>query len=99
MKAEHFDEATIYFSDIVGFTTICASSTPIEVRTYQIYHLYDLHIKTMFGSSLPGRLMSYLRYLWLFAYSGVQRILCCVFVLFIFVLCTICCQFLWIVHF
>ena len=53
MKAEHFDEATIYFSDIVGFTTICASSTPIEVRTYQIYHLYDLHIKTMFGSSLP----------------------------------------------
>jgi hypothetical protein len=25
--------------------------------------------------------------------------LCCVFVLFFFVLCTICCQFLWIVHF
>jgi hypothetical protein len=48
-----------------------------------------------------GGLMSYLRYmyLWLFAYSGVQHILCCVFVLFFFILCTLCCQFLWIVHF
>ena len=40
----------------------------------------------MFGSSLPPidlrGLMSYLRYLCLFAYSGVQHILCCVFVLF-----------------
>jgi hypothetical protein len=25
--------------------------------------------------------------------------LCCIFVLFVFVLCTKCCQFLWIVHF
>ena len=56
----------------------------------------------MFGSSLPpvvccrahvlstssvGELMSYLRYLCLFAYSGVQHILCCVFVLFFFDLC------------
>ena len=43
--------------------------------------------------------MSYLRYMYvcLFAYSGVQHILCCVFVLFFFVLCTLCDQFLWIV--
>jgi len=40
-----------------------------------------------------------LRYLCLFAYSGVLHILCCVFVLFVLVLCTPCCQFLWIVHF
>jgi hypothetical protein len=33
------------------------------------------------------------------AYSGVQHILCCVLVLFVFVLCTICCLFLWNVHF
>jgi hypothetical protein len=33
-----------------------------------------------------------------FAHSGVQHILCCVFVLFFFVLCTLCFQFLWIVH-
>ena len=32
-------------------------------------------------------------------YSGVQPILCCVFVLFFFVLCTLFCQFLWIVLF
>ena len=30
--------------------------------------------------------MSYLRYLCLFVYSGVQHVLCCVFVLFFFVL-------------
>ena len=40
-----------------------------------------------------------LRYLCLLAQSGVQHILCCVFVLFFLVLCTLCCQFLWIVHF
>jgi hypothetical protein len=34
-----------------------------------------------------GGLMSYLRYLCLLAYSGVQHILGCVFALFIFVLC------------
>jgi len=43
--------------------------------------------------------MSYLRYLCLFAYSDIQHILCCVFVLFFFVLCTLCYQFLWIVNF
>jgi hypothetical protein len=32
-----------------------------------------------------------------FAYSRVQLI-CGVFVLFVFVLCTLCCQFLWTVH-
>jgi len=41
----------------------------------------------------------YLRYLCLFTYSGVQHILCCVFVFHVFVLCTLFCQFLWIVHF
>jgi 1-acyl-sn-glycerol-3-phosphate acyltransferase len=39
--------------------------------------------------------MSYSRYLCLFAHSGVQHILCCVFGLFFFV----CCQFLLIVFF
>ena len=42
--------------------------------------------------------MSYLHYLCLFAYSDLQHILCCVFALFFFVLCTLCYQFLWIVH-
>jgi len=43
-----------------------------------------------------GMRMSYLRYMCLFANSGVHHILCCVF---FFVVCTLCCQFLWIVHF
>jgi energy-coupling factor transporter transmembrane protein EcfT len=43
--------------------------------------------------------MCCLRYVCLFAYNGVQHILCCVFVLFFFVLRTLCCQFLWIVLF
>ena len=34
----------------------------------------------------------------LFVHSGVQHILRCVFALFVFVLCTQCCQFLWFVH-
>jgi len=62
------------------------------------------HKKTMFGSSLPlvvcrdgGSCLS--RYLFLFAYSNVQHILCCVFVLIFSVLSTLCCQFLWIDHF
>ena len=43
--------------------------------------------------------MSCLDYMCLCVYSCVQRILCCVFVLFFFVLCALCCQFLWIFHF
>ena len=43
--------------------------------------------------------MSYWPYLYLFEYGGSQHILHCVFVLFVFVLCTICCRFLWIVYF
>ena len=43
--------------------------------------------------------MSYLRYLCLFGHSDVQHILSCVFVLFFFVLCNLCSQFLWIINF
>ena len=45
-----------------------------------------------------GGRMLYLCYLCLFAHSGVQLILCCVFVLFFFALCTLCFQFLYTVH-
>jgi hypothetical protein len=37
-----------------------------------------------------GGLISFLRYLCLFAYSGVQHILCRGFVLSVFALCTLC---------
>ena len=48
---------------------------------------------------LVGGLISYLRYLDLFACSGVQCILWCVCVLVSLILCTLCFQFPWIVHF
>ena len=65
---------------------------------------YDFRIKTMFGSSLPPVVCRRAHVLFtffytLFVYSGVQHILCCGVVLFFFVLCTQCWQFLWIVHF
>ena len=59
-------------------------------------------IKTMFGSSLSPvvcRKAHVLFTLFVFAYSGVQHIFCSGFDLFFFVLCALCCQFLWIVHF
>ena len=81
----------------------CCPIICLYVLSSVLWSRYDFRVKTMFGSSLPPivlrGLMSYLRYLRLCACGGVQHILCCVFVLFVFVLCTLCCKFLCIVHF
>ena len=60
-------------------------------------------IKTMFESSLLSvvcrRAHVLFTLLCLSTNSGIQHILCCVFGLFFLVLCTLCCQFLWIIPF
>lgn len=46
VTAEHFESVTVFFSDIVDFTQICANISPMEVTQMlnRLYGIFDNHI-------------------------------------------------------
>uniref|UniRef100_A0A665WCR3 Guanylate cyclase n=1 Tax=Echeneis naucrates TaxID=173247 RepID=A0A665WCR3_ECHNA len=60
VEPELFEEVTIYFSDIVGFTTLCHYSTPMEVVDiildyHDVYKVETIGDAYMVASGLPKR--------------------------------------------
>ncbi|XP_071944799.1 uncharacterized protein [Antedon mediterranea] len=70
VKAELFDNATVFFSDIVGFSQLCNQSTPLQVvqmlnglylmfdsriENYDVYKVETINETYMLASGVPER--------------------------------------------
>jgi len=90
-----FDNNCTFYDFEIWFWN-CSDSVVFFVFHFFLFMNYKFkqHSVWLYLQLFVGGCMSYLCYLCLFEYSGVQHILCCVFVLFVFDLCMLCCQFL-----
>ena len=97
-NSDHFKERYVFSPSVYFLAT--ARHTILSIYNTSILYYYYSNMrdaKFMKGVHFnnDGMIMCYTSGI---AYSVVQHILCCVFALFVVVLCTLCCQFLWIVH-